>query len=51
MTDKKATIYDIAEQTGVAVATVHRALNGKDRIHPETKQRILDTARELMRQE
>ncbi len=47
MSDKKATIYDIAEQTGVSVATVHRALNGKDRIHPETKQRILDTAREL----
>lgn len=47
MADKKATIYDIAEQTGVSVATVHRALNDKARIRPETKQRILEVAKDL----
>ena len=47
MTEKKATIYDIAAATGVSVATVHRALNDKTRIHPETKERILETAKQL----
>ncbi len=47
MAEKKATIYDIAELTGVSIATVHRALNDKARISPDTKQRILDAAKDL----
>lgn len=44
---KKVTIYDIAKKTGFSVGTVNRALNGKTRISPATKQLILSTANEL----
>lgn len=47
MSPKKVTIYDIARAAGVSVGTVNRALSGKDRIHPETKQLVLDTAEQL----
>lgn len=47
MTEKKSTIYDIAAAAGVSVATVHRALNDKARILPETKERILEVAKQL----
>ncbi|MEV4534354.1 LacI family DNA-binding transcriptional regulator [Asanoa sp. NPDC049518] len=41
------TIRDIARAAGVSVATASKGLNGKGRMRPETRQRILDTAREL----
>jgi len=42
------TIRQIADAVGVSVATVSRALNHSDHpINPETKQRILDLARDL----
>ena len=44
MNAKKVTIYDIAQAAGVSVGTVNRALSGKDRISPVTKQLVLDTA-------
>ena len=44
---KKVTIYDIALKTGYSVGTVNRALSGKTRISPKTKQLILSTADEL----
>lgn len=44
---KKVTIYDLAKITGFSVGTVNRALSGKSRINPETKQHILDTAARL----
>jgi LacI family transcriptional regulator len=47
MSQKKVRIYDIARTAGVSVGTVNRALSGKDRIRPETKQLVLETAEQL----
>ncbi len=47
MKDKRVTIYDIAEKAGVSIGTVNRALNGKARISPKTKQLVLETAQAL----
>ena len=47
MSQKKVTIYDIAQAAGVSVGTVNRALSGKTRINPTTKQLVLDTAEKL----
>lgn len=41
------TTKDIAKICGVSRGTVDRALNGKDRINPQTKNRILATAKKL----
>ena len=43
----RATIRDVARAVGVSVATVSRAMNGAENVLPETRQRILDAAREL----
>jgi LacI family transcriptional regulator len=43
----RATIRDVAQAAGVSVATVSRALNGADNVLPDTRQRILEAAREL----
>jgi LacI family transcriptional regulator len=42
-----ATIFDVAKLAGVSISTVSRVLNGRDRVHPETRQRILDAIRSL----
>ena len=42
-----ATIKDVARIAGVSVATVSRAMNGASNVLPDTKQRILEVAREL----
>jgi LacI family transcriptional regulator len=44
---KKARLKDIAEKTGYTVNTVSRAINGKQDINEQTKNRILTIAREL----
>jgi LacI family transcriptional regulator len=41
------TIKDIAKEAGVAVVTVHRALNNKEYVGKETKEKILKIAQKL----
>ena len=41
------TIYDIAEQARVSIATVSRVLNGSPRVSELTRGRVLDVARQL----
>ena len=47
MSPSPATIKDVARVAGVSVATVSRALNGAENVLPDTRQRIVDAAREL----
>ncbi|MBM7069167.1 LacI family DNA-binding transcriptional regulator [Actibacterium sp. 188UL27-1] len=42
-----ATLKDISAKLGLSTATVSRALNGFDDVHPDTKAKIQDAAREL----
>jgi DNA-binding LacI/PurR family transcriptional regulator len=44
---KTVTIRDVARQAGVSVATASRALNGKDVVNPQTRDRILSVMEEL----
>jgi LacI family transcriptional regulator len=41
-----ATIRDVARIAGVSVATASKGLNGKGRMRPETRQRIVEVARD-----
>ena len=47
MARKAVTIRDVARQAGVSVATASRALNGKDVVNAQTRERILDVMEEL----
>jgi DNA-binding LacI/PurR family transcriptional regulator len=42
-----ATIFDVAKRAGVSIGTVSRVLNNRDRVSPETRERILQAIREL----
>lgn len=44
---KKVTIYDLARHTGFSPGTVSRVLNNRDKVKPETRERILNAAKEL----
>lgn len=43
----KATIKDVANKAGVAVSTVSRVLNGKNRVSADTEKRVNDAIKEL----
>ncbi|WP_433183060.1 LacI family DNA-binding transcriptional regulator [Actinoallomurus sp. CA-150999] len=47
MSNRRPTIADVAAHAGVSVGAVSFALNGRPGVGEETRQRILDTAREL----
>ena len=47
MARKAVTIRDVARHAGVSVATASRALNGKDVVNPQTRDRILSVMEEL----
>ena len=38
-------IYDIAEQSGVSIATVSRVLNGSPSVSPATREKVLSVMR------
>src|SRR5205823_9502127 len=42
-----ATIADVADRAGVSTATVSRVLAGVGSARPDTRQRVLESAREL----
>jgi LacI family transcriptional regulator len=42
-----ATIFDVAKRANVSIGTVSRVLNNRDRVRPETRERILLAIREL----
>ena len=44
---KRLTIYDLARHAGVSPGTASRVLNNRDRVDPETRARVLSSAREL----
>ncbi len=41
------TIYDIAKQCGVSIATVSRVLNGSSRVSEKTRRRVLEVMKEM----
>jgi len=47
MAVRRATISDVASLAGVSIATASKALNGKEDVRPETRQRVLAAAEEL----
>lgn len=47
MIERAATIRDVARHANVSVASVSRALNGHDNVHPETRERVMRAVAEL----
>lgn len=41
------TLKDVARLAGVSVATASKALNGRDNVHPETRRRVIETAKRI----
>jgi LacI family transcriptional regulator len=41
---RNATLRDVAALAGVSIATASKALNGRDQVHPETRERVLEAA-------
>ncbi|GAA3022676.1 LacI family DNA-binding transcriptional regulator [Streptosporangium longisporum] len=44
---RSVTISDVASLAGVSIATVSKALNGKDNVRPDTRRRVLEAAEQL----
>ena len=47
MSNKKATIYDVAKLASVSLATASRVINGSDKVADDTKQKVLDAIKQL----
>lgn len=45
--NKRVTIYDIAQALNISSTTVYRALHNTGRISESTKQRVLDMAKKM----
>ena len=39
--NKKVTIYDVAREAGVSLATVSRVINGSSVVKPNTRDRVI----------
>lgn len=44
---RRSTIHDVAKRAQVAISTVSRVINGRDRVHPDTRTRVLAAIKEL----
>jgi LacI family transcriptional regulator len=44
---KRPTIYDLAKLAGVSPGTVSRVLNNKDKVNPQTREKILGLAHQI----
>lgn len=44
---KKVTIYDVATEAGVSLATVSRVINGSSVVRPQTRDKVLETIQRL----
>ncbi|WP_448624415.1 LacI family DNA-binding transcriptional regulator [Geodermatophilus sp. URMC 64] len=44
---RRPTLKDVARLAGVSIATASKALNGRDQVHPETRQRVMETAQRI----
>lgn len=44
---ERVTINTVAERAGVSISTISRVLNGRDRVSPETRARVMEAIREL----
>lgn len=44
---KKVTIYDVATEAGVSLATVSRVINGSNVVKPKTRDKVLETIQRL----
>lgn len=44
---KKVTIYDVATEAGVSLATVSRVINGSNVVKPQTRDKVLETIQRL----
>jgi LacI family transcriptional regulator len=47
MEKQNVTIYDVARESGVSMATVSRVLNGNDNVRPITKQKVMNVIDKL----
>jgi LacI family transcriptional regulator len=45
--ERRPTIYDLARLAAVSPGTVSRVLNNRDKVKPETRERVLQAAKEL----
>ena len=43
----RTTIAEVAKRAGVSISTVSRVINGLDRVHPETRERVLAVVQTL----